>query len=269
MDADLYTFRLASGAHPNPQQGTCFMEAVAWMAREPHSDRPQCACPVLGTFGIRLNDRMTDDERKALNPLIIKMMNTRSDAHEEVRAAHLIQGVVTRILVPIFEARGWGDVAAIMRAIPVGATRSEMLPNLRTARELADKKRRAADAAYAAYYAADAAAYAYAAYDAVAAYDAAYAADAAAAYAAYYAADAAAYADAAYDAAAAAAYDAAAAAYDAAAAKLRPLWLRESVAILSEAINLGPHNGDEFYDIAERNSRINAFRTQILERADG
>jgi len=230
MNSDIYTFRLASGAHPNPQQGTCFMEAVAWMAREPHSDRPQCACPVLGTFGIRLNDRMTDDERKALNPLIIKMMNTRSKAHEETRAAHLVQGVVTRILVPIFEALGWADVAAIMRAIPVGATRAEMLPTLRDARELAYKKRVAAAAAARAAAAATAA-------------------------------------DAAADAVADAAYAAADAAADAAASKLRPLWLRESVAILSEAIDLGPHNGDELYDITERNSRINTFRTQILEHA--
>ena len=74
-------------------------------------------------------------------------------------------------------------------------------------------------------------------------------------------------ADAAADAVADAAYAAADAAADAAASKLRPLWLRESVAILSEAIDLGPHNGDELYDITERNSRINTFRTQILEHA--
>ncbi len=196
---DLFKFKLSHGNHKRAEDGVCFMEAVAWMSRLPHSDRPECACPVLGAFGIRLNDRMSDTERTTLNPLIIKMMNTRSKPHEELRAAYLLRGVAAEILPLVFEDRGWHDLAKMVRAIPVGATRADMVPVLRKVRDLAAKYRNAAYAYAAA--AADAAAYAYAAADADAAAAAAYAAAAADAAAYAYAADAAAYAAAAADAA--------------------------------------------------------------------
>src|SRR5438105_4365288 len=63
---DLSVFRLRHGSHKNPKQGLCVMEAVAFVAGERHGDHPECACPVLTGFAIRLNDRMKDGERDAL-----------------------------------------------------------------------------------------------------------------------------------------------------------------------------------------------------------
>ncbi len=243
---DMFTFKLAHGNHPNPQAGTCFMEAVAWMAREPHSDRPKCACPVLGAYGIRVNDHMNDAERVALNPLILKMLNTRSPAHVEARLAHLIQAGATRILAPILEARGWAEEGVLLRTLAPGTPRNAMLPTLRKVRDMTAKRRAAA----AADAAADAAAAAYA--DAYAAAATATAADAAAA------------------AATAAAAAAAAATAAAAASKrigFRSLWARESVAILNEAIELGPHNAEE-YPQPEFVERVAAFREKVLARVD-
>jgi hypothetical protein len=217
---DMFTFKLSNGAHKSPQDGTCFMEAVAWMAREPHSDVPECACPVLGKVGIRLNDLMSDDERKSLNPLIIKMMNTRGKEHEEPRAAYIIRESAVRILAPLFDARGWADGARMLRALPVGVPRHQLIQPLRAIRDYAVnayQKRVAADAA------ADAVAYA-----------------AAAAVAVAYA-----YANANVK-------------------KFRSLWIHESVAILNEAIELGPHNSAEFYD-DNLSERIVAFQREILQ----
>ena len=81
--------RLGSGAHESPEQGLCFMEMVAWFAGEKHSDRPECACPVLGSYGIAANDSMPDEARdrllKPLVPLIAGTRGTWQDEHNRAR----------------------------------------------------------------------------------------------------------------------------------------------------------------------------------------
>ena len=37
---------LKKGAHSSPDAGMCALEAAAWIAGEPHSDHPECVCPV-------------------------------------------------------------------------------------------------------------------------------------------------------------------------------------------------------------------------------
>ena len=154
---------LASGAHANPQEGLCFMEMVAWFAGEEHSDEPQCACPVLGRYGIGLNDRMPTDLRdRLLKPLVPMIAGTRGTRDDERRRAEfLAMWTINRILPSALRAIGLkdhGDACATAATLPA-------------ARAAADAARAAADAARAAAYAyaadaadaADAAAYAYAA----------------------------------------------------------------------------------------------------------
>jgi hypothetical protein len=83
--------RLYSGGHEPPDNGdveACAMEAVAYIAGEPWSDHPECACPVIGAFMRAWNDGLPDDERTAIVlPLIPKMVGTRgSDALAERRS---------------------------------------------------------------------------------------------------------------------------------------------------------------------------------------
>jgi hypothetical protein len=40
---------LAKGAHED-HEAMCVMEAVAFVAGEPWSDYPECACPVISAF---------------------------------------------------------------------------------------------------------------------------------------------------------------------------------------------------------------------------
>ena len=151
--------RLAEGNHTSPAEGMCFMEMAAWFAGETHSDEPECSCPVLGAYGIRLNDRMPDDVRdRLLKPMVPLIVGTRDDAAKQKRAEFLALWAVNQVLPIVLEERGLGDLA---RACRSATTLTEATAN----------------AAYAAAYAANAA-YA-AAYAANAAYAAAYAANAA------------------------------------------------------------------------------------------
>ena len=47
---------LSAGAHEHVDEGACLMEAVSYVAGEPWSDKPTCACPVLGAFLRTWND---------------------------------------------------------------------------------------------------------------------------------------------------------------------------------------------------------------------
>ena len=47
---DLDAITLARGAHDRRTDGVCVMEAVAWRAGEDHSDRPECASPVIAAL---------------------------------------------------------------------------------------------------------------------------------------------------------------------------------------------------------------------------
>ena len=71
---------LRDGAHKSPGHGLSLLEAVAWVAGEPHDDRPQCCCPVLAAFGREWNDRLrSDTERDQLLTYINRLISTRSD----------------------------------------------------------------------------------------------------------------------------------------------------------------------------------------------
>jgi hypothetical protein len=184
-------FRLASGNHSSFDEGACLMEAVAYVAGEPHSDHPRCACPVLTRHGIRLNDRFSDEERQLLAPLIPRLVGTRADRATQLRRVHLLVDASIREITPMaYEAVGWGVLAAKLRAIgPIvdeASARAARVIVIEVRDEAYKRKAAAdADAADAAAAAADAAADA----DAADAADAD-AADAAAAYAAAAAADA-------------------------------------------------------------------------------
>ena len=198
----LENIKLSKGAHTTAEEGMCIMEAVAFFAKEPHSDRPACACPVLTEYMINLNDGMEDEERKLLLPYIEKLINTR-DGKSHARMKILVKHAIVKTASYTLRLAGLEEQAVSLEAFDKENIDFDDAANAANA---ANAAAYAADAAFDADAYAAAAAYAYAA-DAYAA-----AADAYAAFAAYaaaaYAADAAA-----ADAAAYAAYAARAAAY--------------------------------------------------------
>ena len=80
---ELATITLKSGSHAKREEGVCAMEAVAWLAGEPHSDAPACTSPVIASFLRRWNDILpTDAERnRLLRPLLPLMVDTKVDIH--------------------------------------------------------------------------------------------------------------------------------------------------------------------------------------------
>ena len=192
---------LSAGAHSPGDGKACVMEYVALLAGEAWTDTPACTYRPLARAAQVVNDRLRDEDRHLLVPLIGRLFGTTAPVSDTAFARFAAMSVL-----PLARAVEHLHPAAKACNDVVGRYwRGEAsIDGVRAARKAAAAAADAAadDAADAAYAAAAAAATA--AYYAAAAY-----ADAAAAYAAdaaYAAATAAYYAAAAY--AAAAAYDA-------------------------------------------------------------
>ena len=151
---------LRKGAGGSFDNGLCVMEAVSWLGGETCSDTPQCACPELGRFAVRLNDILSNENRQKLIPLAFDMLGTRSKEHEKIRAEFLVIQVARRIISVAFDKIN----------LPDFANEYKNVKTLEQVREVSLRAKKAAYAAAGAAGAAGAAAHAYAT-----AYDAAYA----------------------------------------------------------------------------------------------
>ena len=221
---------LSSGGHGGIDEGMCVMEAVAYVAGEPWSDAPACACPVITAFMVSWNDSLpsNEDRDRLLKPLIPSIVGTRSTPEVEQRRATMAADWLIRVHTPAWlRAAKLESQAAALEALPEITDFSQcpsLMPTLEAVRKDSDAARAAAraaawdaaraaagdaagDAAWAAAWAAAGAAAGDAAWDA--ARDAAWAAARAAAGAAAGDAAWAAARDAAWAAAWAAAWDAA------------------------------------------------------------
>ena len=138
--------RLENGSHQSPDEGVCLMEAVAWLAREPHSDKPNCVCPVLGAFGRGLNDCLDVERRGRLKPLIPALVGTASDGHADARGFMAMDWIV-RTYTPAWLRLARLDTEADgLQSLPEIADAA----TLRGAQEMLDAARNSAAAARAA-----------------------------------------------------------------------------------------------------------------------
>lgn len=115
-------FTLESGSHGDPRDGVCVMEAVAWLAGEPHSDHPICACPVISRYCMALNDRMPDEQRQRLIAFLPRLIGSHSPDHCQRRYEYLARQAVT-VFVPLaLDAARLPKLAAKLRALPSDAS---------------------------------------------------------------------------------------------------------------------------------------------------
>ena len=131
---------LKYGSHASREQGMCVMEAVAYVAGEPHSDRPKCVCPVIATLLRSWNDALPDDETRTrlLMPLIPVVIGTRADKATEERRSYMALDWLIRVNLPAFLelTPALQPHAAIIRAMPVITGMASALdagPNVRAA----------------------------------------------------------------------------------------------------------------------------------------
>jgi hypothetical protein len=147
---------LLAGSHA-PDDGVCLLEAVALFANEPHSDRPDCACPVISAYGRALNDRMPEGQRQRLKAYIPRLIGTRSTRDVEMKRMYLAADWACRRFAPrALELRGLKDEAAALRSLPE-ITDKGTAAAAAAAADAADAADAAANAAAAAADASDAA----------------------------------------------------------------------------------------------------------------
>jgi hypothetical protein len=180
---------LKTGSHTNRADGLCALEAVAWLAGEPHSAHPNCTCPVIASMVHRFNDRFDSDatRTRVLGPLLPLLVGTRSSRIVMIKRGLIAADFAVRVCAPIaLETLGFKNHTDKLRALAPIVDRETALVGNAAASNAANAASSAT--AYAAYAAAAYAAYAAAAAASnAAAYAAAAAAAAssAAAYAAY------------------------------------------------------------------------------------
>lgn len=103
--------RLDLGPHKSPDRGVCAAEATAFLAREPHSNHPECLCPILGETIFWLHDRMADDDRCLLVPLLSQLDGTRCSGAERMRAQMIASAVCRTVR---HESSGYGHLEAAL-----------------------------------------------------------------------------------------------------------------------------------------------------------
>ncbi|MES2156124.1 MAG: hypothetical protein V4510_13400, partial [bacterium] len=100
MRLDIDKVTLLEGAHDSPSKGLCVMEAVAYIAREKHSDHPECVSPVIATFLRSWNDALDTETRQQLKALIPVVMDTAGSAEDEDRRAWMCLDWLVREYTP-------------------------------------------------------------------------------------------------------------------------------------------------------------------------
>src|SRR5262245_64601994 len=114
------------------------MEAVAYVAGEPWSDSPQCACPVISAFLRTWNDGLNDaDRNRLLKPLIPRLVGTRgSKAVEERRSMMAADWLIRTHTAEWLRLAGLTAQADALASLPE-ITDMAQVPSIRPAIEAA------------------------------------------------------------------------------------------------------------------------------------
>ena len=130
---DIDSLVLYSGDH-DPNGKMCIMEAVAYVAGEPWSDRPVCASTVISDFLRSWNDALNDDDRQMLKPFILRMVGTSAQQEVELMRSELAWKWLVRTYVPTWlDAAGIADHANKLRS----CRETEIITTLAAARAAA------------------------------------------------------------------------------------------------------------------------------------
>jgi hypothetical protein len=73
---------LSAGKHKSPDEGLCAMEAAAWLAGLPHSDRPQCTSEVIAAYIRNFNDDTPDGDLQKRLPARFCKIILKDNGHD-------------------------------------------------------------------------------------------------------------------------------------------------------------------------------------------
>ena len=113
---------LTFGSHQTPEDGLCLLEACALIAGEPHSDRPNCVCPVLSAFLRKVNDlAFHDDETRTrvLSPLVVALVLSRATEDVERARTYALADSTVREMLPLaLKYYGFAEDSALFASLP-------------------------------------------------------------------------------------------------------------------------------------------------------
>lgn len=145
---DLAAVRLARGAHTARGAGMGVMEAVAWLANEPHANHHASASPVIATFCRLVNDRVGDQERQRLVSYVPRLVGTNA-AHDVERRRTMITAdwAVRTVAVAALGIAGLPGEMADLRQLPPLTDASAARAAARAAATVHERMLRAAEEA--------------------------------------------------------------------------------------------------------------------------
>lgn len=115
----LAKIKLSHGKHDSAKDGLCVMECVAYVAGEPHTDHPECACPVVTEVAIYANDYYQPQHGEALARRVVELAGSKVGPTPTHARIYFLSDYVFRIALPAaFHAEN-PALAAILRALPV------------------------------------------------------------------------------------------------------------------------------------------------------
>ena len=121
LDPDyLFAITLTTGSHPTRAAGVCAMEAVAWLAGEPHTHAPTCVDSDIVDFVIAINDGWSDANRQRLIPYLPRLLGTARGNDHPAREQwnYLLLDWHARVSVPArLDQKGKHEMAAAMRSL--------------------------------------------------------------------------------------------------------------------------------------------------------
>jgi hypothetical protein len=119
MNFNDWQIKLLAGSHSNPQNGSCVMEVVSYIAGEEYSDHPECACPLITTFAIAVNDRMDDAARQRLLPFVLRIAGSKSTNKIEQQRMYMLADYAVRVFAPMaLESANLLAEAKTLKALP-------------------------------------------------------------------------------------------------------------------------------------------------------
>lgn len=99
---DLETLKLDKGSHVGPDYGFCVMEAVAYIAGEEWSDRPQCTSLVISDFLRTYNDAVDDNVRQSLKEYIPRLVGNRGSQETEIERSFILTEWYLHVQAPLW-----------------------------------------------------------------------------------------------------------------------------------------------------------------------
>lgn len=96
----LQQIRLTTGKHKRRGAEMCVMECVAFVTGDAHSDRPECACPIVTVVAAFANDRYLGSCGTELAQRILRLAGSPATREVTLQRSYYLTDFLLRTVVP-------------------------------------------------------------------------------------------------------------------------------------------------------------------------